>query len=346
MTMDVTDHHYNCFFDKLTGFNCRFGQKIEDDPDCCELGPEILDLEVVTDGCVPVKGTENCKYCYKCSTNRAPTCMTFETFEKIIKTFPINLSQIAFGITGLQANPDLPKMFEFCRQIGIVPNLTTAGADMNEAMKDMICKYAGACAVSCYAGAKELCYKTIKELHDYAREKHGRDLHVNMHIVVSVDSMQHLKDVLRDIAEKKVDGLKAVVFLRIKPCGRAKHMDCTVTHGMYRELIEYCLDHEISFGFDSCSATPAMDVLRELGKPELCNCCESCESSRLSSYINVKGEYWSCSFAERTDFIKPVNVLDYESATEWWNSDEVLRIRNLKNPACKSCPIYDLDGAQ
>lgn len=343
MTMDVTDHHYNCFFNKLTGLNLRFGKTLDEDPMCCELGPEILDLEVSANGCVPVKGSENCKYCYKCNTALPATNMTFETFENIISTFPINLSQIAFGITGLQTNPDLPKMFEHCRKIGIIPNLTTVGADLNEETKDMICKYAGACAVSCYTGAKELCYKTIKELHDYAEEKYKRDMHINMHILVSKDNMPHLRDVLKDIAEKKVPGLKSVVLLRIKPCGRAKNMDCVVSHDIYKELVTYCLDNDISFGFDSCSATPVMDVLKELGKSELCNACEPCESSKLSSYINVKGEYWSCSFAERTDFIKPINVLDYKTATDWWNSAEVKRIRFLKNPACKSCPIYSLD---
>ena len=335
---------YHCFFSKTTGYNIRFGKTLDDDPEYCGLGPEILDLEVSVNGCVPVPGSTNCRYCYKNNTNMPPTNMSFETFKKIVESFPENLSQIAFGITGLKTNPDLEKMFEHCRKLGIVPNVTTVGADMDEHMKDVLCKWCGAVAVSCYTGAKDLCYKTIKDLHDYAKEKYSRDLHVNMHIVVSKDNMPHLREVLKDIADKKVDGLRSVVLLRIKPKGRASHMDCVVTHDMYKELVEFCLDKGISFGFDSCSATPVMEILKEIGKPELCTSCEKCESSKLSSYINVKGEYWSCSFAEGTDFIKPINVLDYEHAYDWWNSDEVKKCRFCKNPACKSCPIYDLDG--
>ena len=338
------DHSYNCFFSKLTGLNVRFGKEVDDDPVCCELGPEILDLEISVGGCPPVSGSSNCKYCYKNNTNRAPENMSFETFKKIITTFPINLSQIAFGITGLKTNLDLSKMLAYCREVGIVPNLTTVGADMDGEALDTLCKYCGSIAVSCYTGAKELCYKTIKLIHDYAKSKYNREMHVNMHIVVSKDNMPHVRDVLNDIADKKVDGLKSVVLLRIKPCGRAKHMDCTVTTDMYKELVTFCLSNNISFGFDSCSATPVMEVLKELGKEELCGCCEPCESSKLSSYINVKGEYWSCSFAERTDFIKPISVLDYNSVTNWWNSDEVKKVRFCKNPACESCPIYNLDG--
>lgn len=338
------DHSYNCFFSKTTGLNIRFGKEVEEDVEYCELGPEILDLEISVGGCPPVSGSSNCKYCYKNNTNRAPNNMSFETFQKIIATFPINLSQIAFGITGLKTNPDLPNMLAYCREVGIVPNLTTVGVDMDDEILDVLCEKCGAVAVSCYTGAKELCYKTIKQIHDYAKSKYNRDMHVNMHIVVSKDNMPHVRDVLKDIAYKKVDGLKSIVLLRIKPCGRAKIMDCTVTKDMYKELVTFCLSNNISFGFDSCSATPVMEVLKELGKDELCGCCEPCESSKLSSYISVKGEYWSCSFAERTDFIKPINVLDYKSATDWWNSDEVKKARFCKSPACKSCPIYNLDG--
>ena len=338
------DHSYNCFFSKTTGLNIRFGKEVEEDVEYCELGPEILDLEISVGGCPPVSGSSNCKYCYKNNTNRAPKNMSFETFKKIVDSFPVNLSQIAFGITGLKTNPDLPKMFSYCREIGIIPNVTTVGVDMDDEILDVLCEKCGAVAVSCYTGAKELCYKTIKQIHDYAKSKYNRDMHVNMHIVVSKDNMPHVRDVLKDIAYKKVDGLKSIVLLRIKPCGRAKIMDCTVTKDMYKELVTFCLSNNISFGFDSCSATPVMEVLKELGKDELCGCCEPCESSKLSSYISVKGEYWSCSFAERTDFIKPINVLDYKSATDWWNSDEVKKARFCKSPACKSCPIYNLDG--
>lgn len=343
MTLDKTTHSYHCFFDKLTGLNLRFGKTINDDPICCELGPEILDLEISKNGCVPVKGSQNCSYCYKCNTNNKPTNMSFDTFKTILSKFPINLSQIAFGITGLQTNPDLPKMMQYCRQIGIIPNLTTVGADMSDNIKDIICKYAGACAVSCYTGAKQLCYKTIKELYKYAKDKYNREFHINMHILISNDNREHLFDVLKDIANNKVIGLKSIVFLRIKPCGRAKNIDCTISKKYYKEIITYCLNHNISFGFDSCSAIIVSNILKDLNKIELAKYCEPCESSKLSSYINVNCEYWSCSFAENTNFIKPINVLRYNTINEWWNSEQINKIRFYNKSASVSCPIYNLD---
>ncbi len=337
------DESYHCFFNKHTGVNVRFGTLISDDPKYCPLGPEILDLEVSVNGCVPVPGSTNCRYCYKNNTNATPTNMTFETFEKILKRFPKNLSQIAFGITGLQTNPDLTMMFKYCLANGVVPNVTTVGADMTDDILDALCCYCGAVAVSCYTGAKELCYKTIKQIKDYAKQKYQRDMHVNMHIVISRDNMQHLMDVLNDIKDGKVEGLRSVVLLRIKPKGRASKMDCRLSKSDYQKVISFCLDNHISFGFDSCSAYMVETVLTEMGHPEYVTSIEKCESGLLSSYINVKGEYWNCSFAENTDFIKPIDVLKHDTILEWWNGPELTRIRNYPTPACESCPIYNLD---
>ena len=337
------DESYRCFFSKENGLNVRFGKTLDDDPKYCGLGNEILDLEVSVNGCVPVPGSTNCRYCYKNNTNAPATNMSFETFKKIVDSFPKNLSQIAFGITGLQTNPDLERMFQYCRQIGIIPNVTTVGADMDERMLNVLAKECGAVAVSCYTGAKELCYKTIADIYNKGLEIE-RNIHVNMHIVVSKDNLFHVRDVLKDIADQKVYGLSAIVFLRIKPKGRASKMDCKVPMEIYDELVSYCLEKNIRFGFDSCSATPVMEVLKQKGREDLCNNCETCESGLLSGYINVKGEYWNCSFTEGlSDFIKPINVLDYNSTIDWWNGPELQKVRNYPNPACKSCPVFDLD---
>lgn len=337
-------HTYNCFFSKISGLNIRFGKNLKDDPQYCGLGPEILDLEVSVNGCTPVKGSCNCKYCYKNNNNSTPTNMTFETFKLIMSKFPKNLSQIAFGITGLNTNPDLIKMLEYSVDNGIIPNLTTVGADMTDKIKDALCKNCGAVAVSCYPGAKELCYSTINDLKQYAEKVYKKDMHINMHIVVSEDNAKHIFEVLDDIASKKVKGLRSIVFLRIKPKGRAEKLNCKISPELYEKIIKFCIKNNISFGFDSCSAKSVMKVLSNIGMEHLCNNCESCESSSLSSYINVNGEYCSCSFVEgRLDVIKPLKVLDYNTFSDLWNSESVVNIRNVTAKCEESCPWYKLD---
>lgn len=350
---------YNCGFCKSNGFTIKFGKTLDDDPDWCPLGPEIMDLEISVNGC-PKVGGKNCRFCYKNNTDAAPTNMTFDTFRKIIDTFPASLNQIAFGITGTKTNPDFPKMLEYCKEVGIVPNYTMSGADLDDEIIDVTRRTCGAVAISCYEGNKELCYDTIAKLHDKAP-----NVHVNMHIVLSKGTIDHVMDVLKDLSktekrivvdhktktsrfirtckDERLHYLRNVVFLRIKPVGRASKMDTTIGLDMFEKVINYCNDNYINYGFDSCTAPDVVRVLEKQGKSELSKYCESCESGRFSIYISVKNEYWHCSFAEHDSRIKPINVLDYKNATEWWAGDEMKQFRkdmNLRNEM--HCPLFKL----
>lgn len=334
-------HTYHCFFSKVTGFTIRISDNINNpDPVYCDLGPEILDLEISVNGC-PTVGGKNCKFCYKNNTNKPASNMTFETFKKIVDMMPKCLYSIAFGITGTQTNPDFIKMLEYCRTRDIVPNYTLSGADLNDEILQATIKNCGAVAVSCYLDNKELCYNTIKRFHEASK-----NIHINMHIVLSEEKEQldHIWDVLKDIKDGKVIGLRNIVFLRIKPVGRAKNMNCKIHFKTYRDVMQYCFDYDIGFGFDSCSAKTAIKVLQSMGKGDLVSCCEPCESSKTSSYISQDGKYWNCSFCERSDWFKPINVLEYDNFIDIWHLPEVERVRNIVTD--QSCPVYDLDSKE
>ena len=357
ITTNMND--YNCGFCKTNGFTAKFGKTLDDDPDWCPLGPEIMDLEISVNGC-PRVGGKNCRFCYKNNTDAAPTNMSFDTFRSIIDTFPASLNQIAFGITGTKTNPDFPKMLEYCKEVGIVPNYTMSGADLDDEIIDVTKRTCGAVAISCYEGNKELCYNTIAKLHDKAP-----NVHVNMHIVLSKGTIDHVMDVLKDLSktekrvvvdyktktatiirtceDERLRHLRNVVFLRIKPVGRASNMDTTIDLNMFEKVINYCNENCINYGFDSCTAPDVVRVLDKQGKSELSKYCESCESGRFSAYINVKSEYWHCSFAENDSRIKPINVLDYKNATEWWAGNNMKQFRkdmNLRNEM--HCPLFKL----
>ena len=143
--------------------------------------------------------------------------------------FPKNLSQVALGITGVKSNPYLEDILKYLKSVGIIGNLTLTGADLDDHMAEVLAKNCGACAVSCYDKAKDLCYRTISRIYDIAKEKFHRDMHLNMHIVIADFSIAHVLDVLNDIKEGKVHGLKSVVMLHAKPVGRAEKFDCSLS---------------------------------------------------------------------------------------------------------------------
>ncbi len=338
------DHSYNCFFSKASGLNIRFGKEVIDDPELCELGPEIADIEVVTGSC-PKVSSENCRWCYKNNTSAPGKVMDLEQFKKVISSFPVNLTQVALGITGVKSNPYLKDMLAWLRGQGIVGNLTLTGADLDDEMADVLCQYCGACAVSCYDKAKDLCYSTIEKLSMTAKEKFNRDMSVNMHIVIADFSMHHVMDVLNDIKEGKVKGLKSVVMLHAKPVGRAKSLDCSLSKENLKKVLSFSIDNGISIGFDSCNGHNVQDILVEMGRVDLCGSIEPCESARCSIYVNVSGQITPCSFVEHIYENDAIDLLKNDIKIEdvWMSNNMLNNFRNCSR-CSKSCPIYQIDA--
>lgn len=333
---------YNEFFDKRTGFTCKFGKTPDEDPEWCPLGPDIADIEVVAGKCPKVNG-RNCAFCYKNNGGDVANCMTLAEFKELLDFFPKNLCQIAFGITGYRTNPDFPAMMAYARENGVVPNYTTNGVDVDDEAADFTVRTCGRVAVSCYEDAKYVCYPTLDRF-GYAAEKAGMKFPCNIHVVLSKATFPHVMSVLEDARYGRIPNLGAVVVLRMKPVGRAKALDCQVPLDMYRRIVDYCLDNRVRFGFDSCGAAQVEKVLIERDRPELVGSVEKCESSRFSSYFNWRREYWNCSFCENNpDIMKAVDPFSFKTFQEFWNSPELGAIRFPKTRTCESCPWYGLD---
>jgi len=339
-TCEASDGSFHYTFDKITGDFMRWGKTEDDDPLFCPAGPEILDLEISVNGC-----PNACQFCYKGSTNEPATNMTFETFKAILDNMPKTLTQVAFGITGVQTNPDFLKMMHYSREMGVVPNFTLSGIDLTDEIAFEVSKVCGALAVSAYETDKNVCYDTI-----YKFTQLGMD-QVNMHIMVSEETYDFVLQVLRDrLFDHRLRKMNAIVFLGVKPKGRAKDAYTPLSSAKYTDLISLCLMSRIAFGFDSCSAPKfeaAVDALNleDARATELKQMSESCESSAFSSYINVLGEYWNCSFSEEVDGIKPVNVLTANDfLQDVWYHENIVEFReklmSTTYNGCRHCPVY------
>ncbi len=169
---------YNFKFDKKTGYFARWGKTLKDDPKVGML--EIFDLEVSTvcNGIgKEIAGSSGvCKHCYK-SNNPNGKNMSFDTFKEIFDKLPKTLTQIAFGIGNLHVehevdgktvvdlygNPDLIKMFKYCREKGVIPNLTTSGYMLTDETAKTFAELCGAVAVSIYE-PRDVCYNAVKKL--------------------------------------------------------------------------------------------------------------------------------------------------------------------------------------
>ena len=332
--MDMTSSSYFQIFNKTTGFNVRMGKDTEDDPSWCPLGPEILDFETSVNGCPKVGGV-SCKFCYKNNSDKPATNISLENFKKVVNRFPANLSQIALGITGVQTNPDFIEMLRWLREDkDIIPNYTLSGADMTDEIFEATLKYCGRIAVSVYETDKSLCYKTIKRFNERSPN------FCNMHIILSDANLQFVKEVLDDIASGKVEGLRNIVFLRCKPVGRASKLPCTLSAETLDTVIKRCEKIGIGYGFDSCSCGIVQDYFKTHGREDLINYCEPCESSRLSGYINVFGQYYHCSFCEHVPEFKSCNFLADDFSFEKFWVEDCAKYRQMDT--ANNCPCFKI----
>lgn len=151
---------YNYNFNKETGMFMRWGKTQEDDPEYSPFGPEIADIEISTI-CSGVKGIGVCKFCYKSNTPKGEY-MSLDTFKKLFEKLPKTVTQIAFGIGDIEANPDMWAIFEFSREHGVIPNVTVNGEGITDEIADKLVSLCGAVACSIYD--KEKSYDAIERI--------------------------------------------------------------------------------------------------------------------------------------------------------------------------------------
>ena len=325
----VNSSNYNYIFNKQTGLFMRWGKTKEDDPEWSEFGPEIADIEIST------ICHEGCKFCYKSNTAIGKN-MNLDTFRNIFEKFPQSITQIAFGIGSIDANPDIWNIFGYCRDNYIIPNVTINGSRMTPEYYDNLVKYCGAVAVSLYDYEK--CYTAIEELGKRGMKQ------VNIHAMLSEETyercMQVMMDLKSDSRLKKY--LNAIVFLWLKPKGRGESLH-QISREKYNVLVKYAMNNKIPFGFDSCSAS---NFLQYEGTEKFKMFVEPCESTLFSIYINVDGIATPCSFAENkcdgVDVIAAKNFM-----TDVWMSKSFVDFRskvttNLDSNGCRMCPLYEL----
>lgn len=331
---------YNFMFNKADGFFARWGATQEDDGKL-ELGlPEIADIEIA-EVCEGVPGIGPCAFCYKSNTGFKGTNMSLETFKTIFDKLPPTITQIAFGCGTLRRHPEMWDIFQYSKDNGVTPNLTING-DVDDVEFDKIAEMCGACAVSIYD--KELSYDAIKKLTDRGMTQ------VNIHYMISEETSQKAYEIMDDIkTDPRLEKLNALVFLSLKPKGRSVNRFNALSQDNFDDLVAYALDKKVPFGFDSCSAQKVMKYIdKQDGKLDgLKDHVEPCESTLYSMYVDVKGDFYPCSFSPETDnWEEGLSVLECDNfINDIWNHDKTKQFRDgvISCRGCgKSCSIYEI----
>jgi MoaA/NifB/PqqE/SkfB family radical SAM enzyme len=335
----LKSENYNFLFNKQSGFFARWGKTQEDDGDF-KLGlPEIADIEIA-EVCEGVPGIGPCAFCYKSNTGTRGTNMSLDTFKKIFHKLPATVGQIAFGCGTLRKHPEMWDIFKYAKDNGVTPNLTING-DVDPHEFDKIAEMCGACAVSIYD--KELSYNAIKALTDRGMKQ------VNIHFMISQETYDRAFEIMSDIkSDPRLQKLNAIVFLSLKTKGRSVNKFHQLTQDQFSALTNHALENNVPMGFDSCSAQKFIKAIENHPNAEqMLSHAEPCESTLYSMYIDVKGDFYPCSFStEVPGWENGISVIDCNDFLEdiWFNektrkfSEGVIKCRDCK----QSCSIFEI----
>lgn len=286
---------YNYNFNLENGHSERWGKNINDNPEYCKYSPEIVDLEISYGDTCQVK----CNFCYKGNgVGGTGTNMSLETFKTIFEKFPkvdneFIVQQVALGITSIAANPEFFDICNYLKKNNVIPNVTINGADpLTDIEINKLVKTMGAMAISINKHNFEKGYDLI----DKIIKAGGKQ--INIHYVVSSESYDFAFKLCNDkLTDNRLKNVNAIVFLSLKPKNRGEKL-VLLPEEKFKKIIRFCLDNDISFGADSCSAHK---VLRSFNVKEYFNLkdlIDPCECTKFSFYCNAEGKYFPCSFLE------------------------------------------------
>lgn len=337
------DGKYNYNYNTEDGHFQRWGATLDEDPEY-SMYNEILDIEITT----ICTGPDNklCSFCYK-SNNLAGYNMPLSDFKKVIDKMPW-LTQCALGADAKGVtNPDMVPMMQYARSKGIIPNLTIA--DVSKDVAGKLAKVAGAIAVSVYKHAGVgIAYDSVKNLTDAGMTQ------VNLHYMISGRTIEHAYKVINDMKnDPRLSGVNAIVFLSLKQKGRGAKHDY-VTQEQYKALVTHCLENNVPFGFDSCSAPTFLESVKDHKNfARFKELSEDCEATMFSSYVNEYGEFFPCSFTEKWiegGWEKGLNVIEADDfIKDVWTHPKTLKFReelmgNKDDNGCRNCPAFAVCG--
>ena len=345
---------YTHYFDRETGFSARWGDTKEENPTMCPLGPEILDIEISAGKCSAKCGN----VCYKSnSPNAKNEWMPFDTFKTIIDKVAKSksLCQCALGITDVSSNPSLFRIMEYCRSIDVIPNITVNGFNISDDEITKLANVCGAVAVSHYNDQD--CFGTVERLTKAAKVKGATLRQINIHQILCAEKYEQCREVIRAMKiDERLKDCNAVVLMTLKPKGWAKNTMTPLNNlDKFQVLFKEAIDLGVPIGFDSCGAPSCFKAIERLGMENIAQSIEACEIVKFSSYINVFGDFFPCSFSEgEGDWKEGLSVLEASDFTkDIWYNPKVVMLRNKMDTKtigcqcsfkqeCRPCFLFDI----
>lgn len=311
---------YNFAGDPATGVTLRWGQTPGTDPARAPW-PELADI-AISGRCA-----QGCPYCYRDSRPDGPL-MSLEQYELLLErlTSPRwgGVFQVALGGGEPAQHPELVGMLALSRRKGVVPNLTTSGAGLDAGLARRLAELVGAVAVSA-PSLEALDHRALRLL-TWAGAR------VNLHYLLGPQSLAQATQIVRGRHDRELKGVNAVIFLSLKPMGRARGLECLADGpdlaGFLRAVREP--SSALRIGFDACLVPP---LLRHTGVNPAC--VDACEGGFFSLFVDEALVARPCSFSTDGRFHFSLETMDLDQI--WNQGFEPYRAAFAAPPCAQGC---------
>lgn len=289
--------------------------------------------------------SQGCTHCYMDSGDPDPGEMDTETFKRAMKTLAdMGVFHVALGGGEALERPDLFQVAAYCREVGLVPNLTTSGAIMSPELAERM-KVFGQVNFS-LDGIGELSgihrgRKVFDQVDRAIRMLNEAGVPAGFNCVLGRRNYDGLRDLF---AYAKEVGANEIELLRFKPSGRGRaHYDQEkTTFEQNIGLIPMLQELQDTYGVRTridCSFTPMlawhkppMELLHAFGT-------YGCEAGNVLMAARSNGRVAGCSFLPDVDHAL------FELADNWNEGPDYGVLRDWRNRApepCASCDYLQL----
>ncbi|MCX7921098.1 MAG: radical SAM protein [Clostridia bacterium] len=286
----------------------------------------------------------SCRHCTSDSGSRSSGDLSNEDIKKAIDVLSeMKVFHIAFGGGELFERTDAIDIAEYASSKGIVPNATTNGYYITTPLAEK-CKVFGQINISIDGiGSK---YGVIRGVDSFEYADRAAKLLVEAGVNTGINCMvtnANFDDLEEVVAYAADIGMKEVLFLRLKPSGRAKaiydkyKLTQEQNKLFYRSLMRMARKYKINLQVDCsfiphiCYHNPPEKVMKLLG-------IEGCEGGNVLLGVRHDGLINACS--HYPSYYENIHKLPH-----MWNEHEhfkQFRERHITDETCIKCNYFKL----
>ena len=281
---------FKSVFNPQTGFAIR-GELADGTDPIYASSPELVDCKI-TNWC-----DNGCAYCYMGSNENGKHCQTHDYFCLLEQMCFLGVFQIALGGGEPTMHPDFIPILRVTRHAGIVPNYSTNGNHLTQEIVDASREFCGAVAVSWHnppniAATEWLIRDGVK---------------TNIHYILSEQKVDDAIGLMRALDNGLLPRLNAIIFLRLKPVGRASKVSVQFNaESLGRFFDETEKTHPYKIGFDACMI-PFVVAQTEFNPIYF----DYCDGGRFSCFVDaVEMQASRCSFGGHSYDLREGSMMD------------------------------------